>query len=273
VLPIQLRNRFIELAGGTESHVVVITTASVYADTDKMEAKLSFWREQKVASLTVLHTRSRRTADEAEFARPLREATGVWFVGGNQNWLTETYLGTVTEREIRGVLTRSGVVGGTSAGAAIMSPVMIRRDKPEVETGPGFGFLPGTVVDQHFLKRNRQGRLLKVLGSYPDLVGLGIDEGTGLVVEGNRLSVVGDSQVVVCSPATGDSPESVQSLEPGSETDLGQLRALMAQLVVKPVAAVVSASVTQPADPAEPQAAQPVATVSDDPEAVSKVGQ
>ncbi|HVX15836.1 MAG TPA: cyanophycinase [Pirellulales bacterium] len=273
VLPIQLRNRFIELAGGPAAHVVVITTASVYADTDKMEGKLSFWHEQKLASLTILHTRSRRTADDPEFAQPLRQATGVWFVGGNQNWLTETYLGTVTEKEIRGVLARSGVVGGTSAGAAIMSPVMIRRDKPEVETGPGFGFLPGTVVDQHFLKRNRQGRLLKVLGSHPNLVGLGIDEGTGLVVEGNHLSVVGDSQVVVCSPATGDVPETVQSLEPGSVTALDELRSLMGHAGPKPVPTAVAANVQQPADSAESQSVQPAAPTSDEQEAVRKVGQ
>jgi cyanophycinase len=273
VLPIQLRNRFIELAGGENAHVVVITTASVFADTDKMEAKLSFWHEQKVASLTILHTRSRRTADEPEFARPLREATGVWFVGGNQNWLTETYLGTGAEREIRGVLARSGVVGGTSAGAAIMSSVMIRRDKPEVETGPGFGFLPGVVVDQHFLKRNRQGRLLKVLGSHPDLVGLGIDEGTALVVEGNRLSVMGDSQVMVCSPASGDTPESVQSLEPGSETDLDQLRTLVAQLVAKPVAAAVAATVTAEEKTSEPESTPPAATPTESRQTASKVAE
>jgi hypothetical protein len=139
-LPDQLPRRFIEFAGGTAAHVVVVTTASVYADTDKMEPKLAFWREQKLASLTILHTRSRETANEIEFAKPLTAATGVWFVGGNQSWLTETYLGTATERELRGVLARGGVVGGTSAGAAIMSPIMIRRDKPELETCLGFGF-------------------------------------------------------------------------------------------------------------------------------------
>lgn len=271
VLPIQLRNRFVELAGGPAAHVVVITTASVYADTDKMEAKLAFWREQRVASLTVLHTRSRKTADEADFARPLREATGVWFVGGNQNWLTETYLGTLTEREIRGVLARSGVVGGTSAGAAIMSPVMICRDKPDVQTGPGFGFLPGTVVDQHFLKRNRQGRLLKVLGAYPELVGLGIDEGTGVVVDGDRLSVVGDSQVVVCSPANGDNPESVQSLQPGTETNLGELRTLMAHTVLKPM--VVASATSAPAPPSESASPPPIVKVSETPDAAVIVGE
>ncbi len=234
-LPEKLRQRFIELAGGSQAHVVVVTTASVYADTDKMEAKLAFWRAQKVASLTILHTRSRQTADESQFAQPLTSATGVWFVGGNQSWLTETYLGTATERQIHAVLARGGVVGGTSAGAAIMSPVMIRRDRPELETGPGFGFLPGTVVDQHFIKRNRQGRLMKVLDAHRELVGFGIDEGTALVVEGNRLSVVGESSVVVCTSASTERPAAVQSLAAGQEADLGQLRtALAAHISVPP---------------------------------------
>lgn len=272
VLPVQLRNRFIELAGGAEARIVVITTASVYADTDKMESKLVFWREQQVASLTILHTRSRKTADDVKFARPLREATGVWFIGGNQNWITETYLGTLTEREIRGVLVRSGVIGGTSAGAAIMSPVMICRDKPEVQTGPGFGFLPGTVVDQHFLKRNRQRRLLKVLCAYPDLVGLGIDEGTGVVVDGDRLSVVGDSQVVVCSPANGDSPESLQALPAGTEANLGDLRTFVAHSVPKPVA-VAADSQTQTATGTAPQTPSPVTTASEKADTAVSLGQ
>lgn len=233
-LPEKLRNRFIELAGGSAAHIVVVTTASVYADTDKMEAKLAFWREQKFGSLSILHTRSRQTADDPQFAKPLTEATGVWFVGGNQSWLIETYLGTASEREMRAVLARGGVVGGTSAGAAVMSPIMIRRDKPELETGPGFGFLPGTVVDQHFLKRNRQQRLLKVLDAHRELVGFGIDEGTALVVEGNHLSVVGDSQVMVCTSASTERPAAVQSLAAGQEADLGVLRTALIAQVIKP---------------------------------------
>lgn len=222
-LPDQLGRRFIELAGGTAAKLVVITTASVLADTDRVETKLTFWRRQTVDNLTILHTRSRDQADDPTFTEPLTKATGVWFIGGNQNWLTETYLGTATEKEIRGVLVRGGVVGGTSAGAAIMSPIMIRRDKPNLESGPGFGFLPGTVVDQHFLKRNRQDRLLRVLDSHPNLVGLGIDEGTALVVEGARMSVLGESQVVVCSPKVLDQPPQVRPLEAGAEEDLTNL--------------------------------------------------
>ncbi len=223
-LPDQLGRRFIELAGGEAARLVVVTTASGLADSDRIEAKLAFWRRQMVQTLSILHTRSRKRANEPGFTEPLAKATGVWFIGGNQNLLTETYLGTATEREIRGVLKRGGVVGGTSAGAAIMSPVMICRDKPEVESGPGFGFLPGTVVDQHFLKRNRQARLLRVLDSHPELVGLGIDEGTALVVEGARMQVLGESQVMVCSSTPPDQPAQVRPLAAGAEADLVSLR-------------------------------------------------
>ncbi|HUY92229.1 MAG TPA: cyanophycinase [Pirellulales bacterium] len=237
-LPDELGRRFIELAGGDAAKLVIITTASVLADTDRVETKLAFWRRQQLAELAVMHTRSRETANQPEFVKPLEDATGVWFIGGNQNWLTETYLGTLAEREIRGVLERDGVVGGTSAGAAIMSPIMIRRDKPELEEGPGFGFLPGTVVDQHFIKRNRQSRLLRVLDSHPDLVGLGIDEGTALVVEGPNLSVLGESQVMVCSPNVPDQPPQVRPLKAGVQVDLARLRsdALARRPVVEQVA-------------------------------------
>ena len=237
-LPDELGRRFIELAGGSAARLVIVTTASVLADTDRIETKLAFWRRQQVADLTVLHTRSRETANQAEFAEPLKQASGVWFIGGNQNWLTDTYLGTVTEREIRGVLERDGVVGGTSAGAAIMSPIMICRDKPDLEEGPGFGFLPGTVVDQHFLKRNRQARLLRVLDSHPDLVGFGIDEGTALVVDGPNASVLGESQVMVCSPNVPDQPPQVRPLKAGAQFDLAAMRdeALSRRVAVEEVA-------------------------------------
>jgi cyanophycinase len=224
ILPDELGRRFIEMAGGLHARLVIITTASVLADTDRVESKLTFWRRQQVENLRILHTRSREMANDAEFSKPLKDATGVWFIGGNQNWLTDTYLGTATEREIRGVLERDGVVGGTSAGAAIMSPIMIRRDRPALEEGPGFGFLPGTIVDQHFIKRNRQARLLRMLDSHPDLVGLGIDEGTALVVEGANLSVLGESQVMVCSPNVPDQPPQVRPLKAGIHVDLASLR-------------------------------------------------
>lgn len=232
-LPDAALQRFVEIAGGTRAHVVVITTASETADTAEVESRIDFWRKARLEEMSVLHTRNREIADDANFCRPLQSATGVWFIGGNQDRLTQTYLGTRVERCIRNVLERGGVVGGTSAGAAIMSPVMIRGGNPLAEIGDGFGFLPGTVVDQHFLKRRRQDRLLNVLSVFPQLVGVGIDEGTAIVVTGRRLSVIRESEsevVTYLAPVDGK-PSRMVTLKPGDELDLvAARRAAMARV-------------------------------------------
>jgi cyanophycinase len=216
---------FVKAAGGHDAEIVVVTTASSRADTDEIEDELEFWRQRGVANLRVLHTRSRDMANDREFASSLATASGVWFVGGKQAWLADTYLGTVCETMIHDVLRRGGVVGGTSAGAAVMSEIMIRRGNPLPETGRGFGLLPGTVIDQHFLARNRQHRLLEALAAHPGLIGLGIDEGTALIVNGGRLSVVGRSSVIAClPPITGKAPN-LQRLLPGTRVDLRGLTA------------------------------------------------
>ena len=159
-----------------------------------------------MASATLLHTRSRARADEPGFARPLEEATGVWFSGGDQSRVTEVYLGTAVERALHAVLDRGGVIGGTSAGAAIMSRVMITGGQAKATVGTGFGFLPGAVVDQHALRRNRVNRLLGVLADHPDLVGVAVDEATALVVRQGRWQVVGNSYVVGLPTAGGGQP-------------------------------------------------------------------
>ena len=218
--PDAVRDRFVQLAGGRDARIVVIPTASSLADTDAVQSKLDVWRDQKVTSVELLHTRNREQADDPEFVKPLVEATGVWFTGGFQWLLTDAYLGTSVEKLIHGVLKRGGVVGGTSAGAAVMSPVMIRRGFSQVEVGQGFGLLPGSVVDQHFIKRNRESRLINVLSNHPGLVGFGVDEETALVVQGRRLSVEGHSKVIACMPATAGQPARRKELKPGDEADL-----------------------------------------------------
>lgn len=174
----ELRQYFQELAG---PRLVIITTANPWADTDQMEVEFEG---------VILHTRSRVTANSAKFVEPLKTATGVWFEGGDQNWLTETYLDTLTEREVWAVLERGGTVGGSSAGAAVMSPIMLPR------LGRGLGFLPNTVVDQHFTERGRQQRLLSAIAG-TNLLGLGIDEGTALLIQGNEAKILGEGRVHV----------------------------------------------------------------------------
>ena len=143
-------------------------------------------------------------------------------MGGNQAWLIDTYSGTRTEAEMHKLLERGGVIGGTSAGAAVMSKMMIRRGSPTAEVGRGFGFLDGAVVDQHFVRRMRQDRLLKVIEQQPTLVGLGIDEGQ-LLVQGRRLSVLGDSEVRVCFARTESREPLIESLRSGDKADLSAL--------------------------------------------------
>lgn len=212
--------QFVEHAGGENARIVVVTTASAAADSDAVREEVDFWKSLKLAELTVLYTRSRETANDPEFAAPFAEATGIWFIGGEQAWLADTFLGTISERGFHDVYRRGGVIGGISAGAAVMSQVMIRDGETEPEMGRGFGFLPGTVIDQHFLARNRQERLMGALAANPGMVGLGIDEGAAVVVRGRRLSVVGDANVVACLSPSGGGPARVETMRPGAHADL-----------------------------------------------------
>jgi cyanophycinase len=105
---------------------------------------------------------------------------------------------------------------------------MITRGRTEPDIGEGFGFLPGAVVDQHFLKRNRMVRLMSVLAGHPDLIGLGIDERTALVVNirDRLVNVIGDSYVVACVPGPDGRPARLEVLKPGDEVNLATLREL-----------------------------------------------
>jgi cyanophycinase len=225
-LPESIRDRFVELAGGPQARIVVIPTAHQSADGPSVQAVLDPWKAKGVTSLQVLHTRSRDAANDAEFVKPLTEATGVWFGGGRQSSLTDAYLGTEVERQLKALLDRGGVIGGTSAGAAVMTRVMIAGGRTQPDVKEGFDLLPGAVVDQHFLKRNRLSRLLSVLGDHPELVGLGIDERTALVVntKTSLLNVIGDSYVVACVPGPAGNPARLQILKPGDEANLAALK-------------------------------------------------
>lgn len=225
-IPDPVRDRFIELAGGPRARILVIPTAHRVADEPAVDAVLDLWKDKGAASVALFHTRSRERANDADFVRPLVEATGVWLGGGQQSLLTEAYLGTEVEQQLKALLDRGGVIGGTSAGAAVMTRVMIARGRDRAEVSQGFGFLPGAVVDQHFLKRNRLRRLLSVLTDHPDLIGLGIDERTALVfdIRNHLLNVIGESYVVACVPGPEGQSARLEVLKPGDEVNLVGLR-------------------------------------------------
>jgi cyanophycinase len=221
-LPDAVLNRFLELAGGKSARLVIIPTASARADHPEQLKNWAFWKSQEAASVVLLHTRRREQANDPAFVKPLRDATGVWLSGGDQALLAAAYRGTLVEKELRRLLARGGVVGGTSAGAAVMSAVMIEGGNP-ARVGDGFGLLPGAVVDQHFTNRKRLDRLLGVLAKYPDYLGIGIDEETAAVVQGRKLAVLGNASVRICLSAVGSRPADVRILEPGQHADLQSL--------------------------------------------------
>jgi cyanophycinase len=218
MLPDAIRDRFLQLAGGKKARLVVIPTAS--GRSDRLMRAYRYWKVQGAASVDMLDTSSRARANDPEFVKPLREATGVWMGGGDQSRLVGVYRGTAVERELQKVLARGGVIGGTSAGASVMSSVMILGGNPLPKVGTGFGFLSGVVIDQHFQNRKRLNRLLNVLTAHPECLGLGIDEQTAVVVRGRTLTVLGNANVRVCLRASPREAPSVQVLKSGEVLDL-----------------------------------------------------
>ena len=113
--------RFIDLAGGPDAPIVIIPTAGEADDEyGQYWSGLKLWRENGAQNLTVLHTRDRKVADSEAFVKPIREARGVFFGGGRQWRLADSYLNTLTHKELTALLNRGGVVGGSSAGASIL---------------------------------------------------------------------------------------------------------------------------------------------------------
>jgi cyanophycinase len=217
---------FVELAGGPQAHIVVIPTAGGLDDYDESWSGLDGLRLAGAENITVLHTRDRYEADTEAFVEPLRKATGVWIPGGRQWRLVDAYLHTRVHEELFALLERGGVVGGTSAGASIQASFLVRGD-PETNQilmseayEEGFGFLSQAAVDQHLLVRGREHDLWEILDRYPSLLGIGLDEGTAVVVKGDRAEVIGASQALFYDP-NGPIREP-RILEPGAVFDLGE---------------------------------------------------
>jgi cyanophycinase len=223
LVPDGVHGRFLELAGGKKARLVIIPTAHTTADRLETMVSYAYWKSQKVASVTFLHTRKAAEANDPNFVKPLTEATGVWFTGGDQSLLVAPYRGSLLERELRKLLAKGGVIGGTSAGASAMSRLMIVGGNPLAQVGPGFGLLPDVVIDQHFANRKRLPRLLGILARHPEYLGMGIDEETAVVVHGGQATVLGNANVRLCLPGAGKVPAQVRVFKAGERIDLQAL--------------------------------------------------
>jgi cyanophycinase len=155
-------NRFIDLAGGPEAPIVLIPTANGIDPEPANLGEENILRKAGMKHITILHTTDRRIANSKEFVAPLQNARGVWIAGGRQWRLVDSYLNTRTVRELRALLPRGGVIGGSSAGANILSSYAVRgaRSGNTIMMAPGyergFGFLRDVAIDQHLLTRKRQ---------------------------------------------------------------------------------------------------------------------
>ncbi len=192
--------RFVELAGGQDAHIVCVPTAIE----NPSLGNSSTVRALKAAGakvVTVLHTTDRAQANRDEFVAPLKRATGVWFGGGRQWRIVDAYEGTATWQAFHDVLARGGVIGGSSAGATIQGDYLARGNPLGnwniIAEGyeRGFAFLPGVAIDQHFTQRSRHPDMLSLIRTFPQLIGIGIDESTALVVQQSTASVMGKNDV------------------------------------------------------------------------------
>ena len=228
--------RFLDLAGGPEAPIVVIPTAGGAESYGPHWPGLARYRKLGARNAALAHTYDRGEADRDAFVEPLRRARGVWFPGGRQWRLADAYLNTKVHEELRNLLARGGVIGGSSAGATIQGSYLARGDAKTntIMMGDheeGFGFLKNAAIDQHLLRRNRQFDLLEVIRARPELLGIGIDEDTAIVVTGDRFEVIGQGYAAIYDAKRKiDTGGDFYFLAPGDRYDLAARQAFRERL-------------------------------------------
>jgi len=194
---------FVRAAGGVKAHIAVMTAATSLPK-EVGEDYIHIFKRLGAELVEVVDTRDREDSEKESNIRIIEQATGIFFTGGDQSKIVDFIRGTPLDKAIHKRHEEGVVIGGTSAGAAMMPDEMIvggaSVSNPSVDAvsmGPGMGFLPGVVIDQHFAQRGRLGRLLAALVLQPAVLGLGIDEDTGIIVNGDEFEVVGSGAITV----------------------------------------------------------------------------
>ncbi len=212
----------VELAGSLPRWVYIPTAGS---DATVAKAEPPPFMRRSGGTVTVLHTRDRMVADSEAFTAPLRTATAVFIAGGRQWRLVDAYSGTRTQTELRAVLDRDGLISGSSAGATIQGSYLVRGSprSNKILMAPGyergFGYLSNVAIDQHVTQRGRDDDLSVVIAAHPGLLGIGIDESTAVIVQGNTMRVIGTG-VVRITDGADHSGEPFYMLKPGARFDL-----------------------------------------------------
>jgi cyanophycinase len=206
-----IMEKFIELGGGPNGRFIIVPTAGGNMNQDgtvrpyKEEQVIGGWLKRGLKNVKMLHTHDSKTADTEEFVKDLRQATAVWFNGGRQWNIVDSYAGTLTYKEFHKVLERGGVIGGSSAGATIQGEYLVRGDTSgpnvmmtaEPTHQKAFEFLRRSAIDQHINARNRWDDLIPVIKKWPNLLGIGLSEGTAIIVKGDSFEVMGKWKVAI----------------------------------------------------------------------------
>ncbi len=199
---------FVEACGGPDAHLVILATASELPETGERYADLFYQLEADAVDVLRVRTREDALAADEETLDLLEYATGLFMTGGSQLRITSALGGTRLAEAIQRRHRAGMVVAGTSAGAAAISEHMISMGdggatprRRLVQMAKGLGFAPNVVIDQHFRRRDRLGRLLTALSYNPEPLGLGIDEDTAAVIDGDVLHVLGSGAVTVVDAA------------------------------------------------------------------------
>lgn len=203
----QILERFVRVSGGENANIVVIPTASRMNETGPRYEKL--FADLGAAQVATMDFDTRRDCQEPGRLQRLEEATGIFFTGGNQLRLTTLLGGTPVAKLIRVRNARGVAVGGTSAGASILSEHMIAFGDEgsavisgSVRLAPGLGLTNRFIIDQHFRERDRLGRLITALAYNPFAIGIGLDEDTAAFVGPDEtIEVEGSGGVTVVDAA------------------------------------------------------------------------
>ncbi len=235
-LPEGLMDKFVEMAGGVEARLIYVPCTPRDEISRRDNRLIEAWNQLGVSAADVLHTKDRNKAHTDEsFLEPLKTATGIWFGGGRQWNFSDSYYGTEAHRLMKKVLERGGVIAGSSAGATVQARYLARANPlgnfdimaPGYERG-GLGFISGVAIDQHFTQRGRQKDMTQLVNRYPQLLGIGLDEGTALIVQQSVGEVVGSGRVFFydrAQHAAWDDPDYL-ALPAGSKYDLAKRRAI-----------------------------------------------
>jgi len=199
----QILREFVRRAGGTKAYIVIMTAATELPR-EVGENYIKVFERLGAENTRIVDTETREDASSSTGLEAINKATGIFFTGGNQARIINILKDTEIDVAIHNRFSEGVVIAGTSAGAAVMPDVMIVEGDSEthpriesVEMGPGLGFLPGVVIDQHFSQRGRLGRLISALILEPAVLGFGIDENTAMVVTDDQIEVIGQGAVTI----------------------------------------------------------------------------